>query len=60
MNLSDKLIVNAAITGCVLTQADNPYLPATQAEIVACASCASGGSVDRPFARPRRTAEADL
>jgi uncharacterized protein (DUF849 family) len=35
--LSDKLIINAAITGCVLTQADNPRLPVTRAEIVACA-----------------------
>jgi 3-keto-5-aminohexanoate cleavage enzyme len=33
----DKLIINAAITGCVITKADNPHLPVTTQEIVACA-----------------------
>lgn len=32
-----KLIINAAITGCVLTKADNPHLPTTLTEIVDCA-----------------------
>jgi 3-keto-5-aminohexanoate cleavage enzyme len=31
-----KLIVNAAITGCVMTKAGNPHLPVTTEEIVAC------------------------
>jgi len=34
---SDKLIINAAITGCVLTKADSSFLPVTVAEIVDCA-----------------------
>jgi uncharacterized protein (DUF849 family) len=33
----DALIINAAITGCVFTKADNPHLPVTQSEIVDCA-----------------------
>lgn len=36
MSQSDKLIINAAITGCVLTSADTPHLPVTIAEIVDC------------------------
>lgn len=30
----DKLIINAAITGCVLQKADNPHLPISKDEIV--------------------------
>lgn len=37
MSDGDKLIINAAITGCVITKADNPHLPVTTQEIVACA-----------------------
>src|SRR4030067_889412 len=37
MNTSDKLIINAAITGSVLTKADSPYLPLTLTEVVDCA-----------------------
>ena len=32
-----KLIINAAITGCVLRKSDTPYLPVTIREIVDCA-----------------------
>ena len=31
-----KLIINAAITGCVLSQKDTPHLPVTIEEIVSC------------------------
>jgi len=37
MILSNKLIINAAITGCVLRKSDTPYLPVTVPEIVDCA-----------------------
>jgi 3-keto-5-aminohexanoate cleavage enzyme len=37
VSLSDKLIINAAITGCVLSKADTPHLPVTIAEITECA-----------------------
>ena len=37
MTVSDKLIINAAITGCVLTKADTSFLPVTLTEIVDCA-----------------------
>ena len=37
MTPNDKLIINAAITGCVLTKADTPFLPVTVREIVDCA-----------------------
>lgn len=37
MSLTEKLIVNAAITGCVVNKSDTPYLPVTKAEIVDCA-----------------------
>lgn len=37
MNATHKLIINAAITGCVLRKSDTPYLPVTIAEIVDCA-----------------------
>jgi 3-keto-5-aminohexanoate cleavage enzyme len=33
----NKLIINAAITGCVITKSDNSHLPVTTEEIVACA-----------------------
>ena len=35
--MSSKLIINAAITGCVFTQADTPHLPVTVQEITDCA-----------------------
>jgi uncharacterized protein (DUF849 family) len=34
--VTSKLIINAAITGCVLSKADAPHLPVTVAEIVDC------------------------
>ncbi|MEM7034827.1 MAG: 3-keto-5-aminohexanoate cleavage protein [Chloroflexota bacterium] len=37
MSLSSKLIINAAITGAVLSKADTPFLPAQIDEIVTCA-----------------------
>lgn len=37
MNLSNKLIINAAITGTVLYKSDTPYLPTSVDEIVECA-----------------------
>ena len=37
MSSPDKLIINAAITGCVLRKSDTPYLPVTVEEIVDCA-----------------------
>jgi 3-keto-5-aminohexanoate cleavage enzyme len=37
MSTSDKLIINAAITGAVLSKSDTPFLPTTIAEIVECA-----------------------
>jgi 3-keto-5-aminohexanoate cleavage enzyme len=37
MNLSNKLIINAAITGTVLYKSDTPHLPTSVDEIVACA-----------------------
>jgi 3-keto-5-aminohexanoate cleavage enzyme len=37
MNTPDKLIINAAITGSVLTKSDTPYLPVTITEIIDCA-----------------------
>jgi 3-keto-5-aminohexanoate cleavage enzyme len=37
MSATDKLIVNAAITGCVLYKSDTPHLPVTLDEIVDCA-----------------------
>jgi 3-keto-5-aminohexanoate cleavage enzyme len=36
MSHGDKLIINAAITGCVLTKSDTAYLPVTRREIVDC------------------------
>ena len=53
MSLSDKLIINAAITGCVLTKADTPYLPVTTAEITECALRArdAGASIVHVHAR---------
>jgi 3-keto-5-aminohexanoate cleavage enzyme len=33
----DRVIINAAITGCVLTKKDTPFLPVTLDEIVDCA-----------------------
>jgi len=33
----DKIIINAAITGCVISKKDTPYLPITISEIVECA-----------------------
>lgn len=36
MNHKDKLIINAAITGCVIGKTDTPYLPVTVSEIVDC------------------------
>lgn len=35
--MNDKLIINAAITGCVLRKSDTPHLPVTVQEIVDCA-----------------------
>ena len=37
MNCTEKLIINAAITGCVLRKSDTPHLPVTIPEIVDCA-----------------------
>jgi 3-keto-5-aminohexanoate cleavage enzyme len=37
MSTSDKLIINAAITGCVHRKSDTPHLPVTITEIVDCA-----------------------
>jgi len=37
MTPSDKLIINAAISGAVLTQSDTPFLPISVDEIVDCA-----------------------
>lgn len=37
MNPPVKLIINAAITGMVPTKADNPHVPVTVEEVVACA-----------------------
>jgi Uncharacterized conserved protein len=37
VSVSDKLIINAAITGTVLYKSDSPFLPTTVSEIVACA-----------------------
>ncbi len=37
MSTCDKLIINAAITGCVLRKDDTPHLPVTIEEIVECA-----------------------
>ena len=37
MSASDKLIINAAVTGTVLYASDTPFLPTTIDEIVACA-----------------------
>lgn len=34
--MTDPLIINAAITGCVLYKKDTPHLPVTQQEIVQC------------------------
>ena len=34
--MNQKLIINAAITGCVLTKNDTPYLPVSVDEIVRC------------------------
>lgn len=49
----DKLIINAALTGMVPTQRDNPHLPVTAAEIVADARrCrAAGASIVHIHAR---------
>lgn len=35
MSNTEKVIINAAVTGCVLTRNDNPNLPVTPAEIAA-------------------------
>ncbi|HWR53177.1 MAG TPA: 3-keto-5-aminohexanoate cleavage protein [Bryobacteraceae bacterium] len=37
MSSADALIINAAITGCVVTKNDTPHLPVTHHEIVNCA-----------------------
>jgi 3-keto-5-aminohexanoate cleavage enzyme len=37
LSLSDKLIINAAVTGTVLYKSDTPFLPTTIDEVVACA-----------------------
>ncbi len=37
MSESDKLIINAAVTGAVLSTSDTPFLPTTIEEMVACA-----------------------
>src|SRR5215475_1349888 len=34
---TDKVIINAAITGAVLKKSDTPYLPVSASEIVDCA-----------------------
>jgi uncharacterized protein (DUF849 family) len=49
----DKLIINAAITGCVLRKSDNPYLPVTIPEIVDCARAVqdAGASIVHLHAR---------
>ena len=45
MSLKDKLIVNAALTGMVPTQADNPHVPVTPEEIAADARrCVDAGA----------------
>jgi uncharacterized protein (DUF849 family) len=53
MNLGDKLIINAALTGMVPTQRDNPHLPVTVEEIIADARrCrAAGASIVHVHAR---------
>lgn len=37
MRSAEKLIINAAITGCVLSKTDTPYLPVSLSEVVDCA-----------------------
>jgi uncharacterized protein (DUF849 family) len=37
VSLSDRLIINAAVTGMVLSKEDNPHLPTSPEEIAACA-----------------------
>jgi len=37
MRSTEKLIINAAITGCVLSKHDNPCLPISKSEVVDCA-----------------------
>jgi alkylation response protein AidB-like acyl-CoA dehydrogenase len=37
MNPDNKVIINAAITGCVFSKRDTPFLPVTLPEIVDCA-----------------------
>lgn len=37
MRSTHKLIINAAITGCVLSRADSPFLPVSKLEVVDCA-----------------------
>ena len=51
--MTDKLIINAAITGCVLYQKDNPNLPVRLHEIVDCARqvCNAGASIVHLHAR---------
>lgn len=53
MSLEHKLIINTAITGCVLKKSDNPYLPTTISEIVECAQRAqdAGASIVHLHAR---------
>jgi 3-keto-5-aminohexanoate cleavage enzyme len=55
VSLADKLIINAAITGCVLTKANTPHLPVTPGEIVDCArrACDAGASILHLHARNR-------
>ncbi len=50
---SDKLIINAAITGCVLTKSDSPHLPVTLREITDCARAVqdAGASIVHLHAR---------
>lgn len=53
MSQTDKLIINAAITGCVLGKASTPHLPVTVPEIVECAKRAqdAGASIVHLHAR---------
>lgn len=58
MGLSDKLIINAAITGMVPTKADNPHVPVTPQEIAQDARrcCDAGASIVHLHARDEQGA----
>src|SRR5262245_53692976 len=58
MGLSDKLIINAAITGMVPTKAENPHVPVTPQEIAQDARrcCDAGASIVHLHARDEQGA----